>query len=123
MKLWTIGGVAGAFSGLAGYLLLARNDAPRPVPPPVAATVAVASPACPPPPAVLPEVIELADLDPLLDPPSRPVAGAPFDEPPLAPAGATADPPFIPPAAEGSSAAVAPMPREVAAQPLIPAGS
>jgi hypothetical protein len=49
--------------------------------PPVASPVLPSSVAAPTP-IVLAEVIELADLDPLLDPPTRPVEGAPFDPDP-----------------------------------------
>jgi hypothetical protein len=62
---------------------------------------------------VLTNVVELTDLDPLLDPPAKPVTGVPFDANPSEfPASVPSAPP-IPPAAEGP--AIAPMPREAKA--------
>jgi hypothetical protein len=49
---------------------------------------------------VLPEVIELADLDPPLDPPAKAVVGAPFDAAPGVPASAASAPERIPPAVD-----------------------
>src|SRR5690242_14684681 len=77
MKNWIVGGLAVACAGVAVGLWLARKEtsepAARPEPPPVAAAIPPAKP--PAPPAVLADVVEVADLDPLLDPPSAGAAG------------------------------------------------
>ena len=85
---------------------------PEPAPPP---------PPRPAPPRELARAVDVADIDPLLDPPPIPAADATpapvliavgFEEPAASPTPA-ADAPPIPPAAEDDAVEVAPMPREV----------
>jgi hypothetical protein len=74
MKHWVVGGLLAAAAGSGVYLVTMKKEAPAPAAPPEDPAVAVAAPA-PLAPAVLPEVVEVTDIDPLLDPP------APVDEP------------------------------------------
>lgn len=100
MQRWTIGGLAVACAGCGVYLLVAKPEAPAPAAPPEV-VVAPPAPSAPPPPAVLAEVVEMTDLDPLLDPPTRADAGTPFDADPPAPTAAAAPAPaVIPPAVD-----------------------
>ena len=82
MRYAAMTGLGAACVGLGAYLLLRLStpDAPAPLPAP-APPAAVADPA-PLPASVLAEVVDLADLDALLDPPARPDTGAPFDPAP-----------------------------------------
>ena len=99
MKSWIIGGLVGACLGVGAYLALTKKSAP-PVEPPPAPAVA-AAPAPPATPVVLVNVVEVADLDPLLDPPAKPVTGVPFDgEAVTIPVSAPAAPERIPPAVD-----------------------
>jgi hypothetical protein len=107
MKHWVVGGLLAAAAGGIAYRASTTKDAPAPATPPEAPAVAVAAPA-PPAPAVLPEVVEVTDIDPLLDPPAPAEEPAPaadpiltaFDPPPEpAPAHDPGSaPPVIPPA-------------------------
>jgi hypothetical protein len=113
MKHWMLGGVAVVGVGVAVYFATTWTEpVPVPVHPPPPPVVA-APPSVPPAPVVLAEVIDVANIDPLLDPPARPVTGAPFDaDPAVVPARATTTVPiFIPPAREDDALEVAPMPR------------
>jgi hypothetical protein len=111
MKRWIIGWVVGACVGVGVYLLVTRKPAAAPTNLPDAPAVAVA-PATPAAPVVLAEVVEVTDLDPLLDPPAKPVVGAPFDaEPATVPVSVPNAPQRIPPAVNEPE--IAPMPREV----------
>jgi hypothetical protein len=85
MKWWMIGGVATACVSLSVYLLMTKPDAPQmPEPDDLPITTTAAAPLKIP--VVLAEVVDVTDLDPLLDPPVRPVAGIPFDiDPPVVP--------------------------------------
>jgi hypothetical protein len=90
MLTWFAMSVAGAGLGYAA-VYLALNVKPAPTPPAEPPAIA-GRPAAP---AVLPQVVEVTDTDPLLDPaPGRP-AGAPFDtvEPPAKVPAQSADPP------------------------------
>jgi hypothetical protein len=85
MKWWMIGGVATACVSLSVYLLMTKPDTPQM---PETDDLPIATTTLIPPriPVVLAEVVDVTDLDPLLDPPTRPVAGTPFDpDPPAAP--------------------------------------
>jgi hypothetical protein len=101
MNRWIVGGLAVTCAGVAVGLWLAQRETPkpagRPEPP-----VAVAPPATPPVPVVLVDVIEVADLDPLLDPRAKDATGEPFDaDPPVAvPVSTPVVPDRIPPAVD-----------------------
>jgi hypothetical protein len=99
MKNWIIGGLLGACIGVWLYLALIKHPESAPAaiqePPAVAA-----SPAAPAPAVVLAEVVEVTNIDPLLDPPSRPVIGVPFDAEPVAAPVSAAAPERIPPAVD-----------------------
>jgi hypothetical protein len=75
MRQWVVGGLLVAATGSGVYLVTMKKEAPAPSAPPEAPAVASAA-LIPPAPAVLPEVVEVTDIDPLLDPPA-----APADEP------------------------------------------
>lgn len=99
MKNWIIGGLLGACIGVWIYLALMKHPAPAP------ATIQepqaeIATPAVPAAPIVLGEVVEVTNIDPLLDPPSRPVIGVPFDTEPVAVPVSVAAPERIPPAVD-----------------------
>jgi hypothetical protein len=112
MKLFVIGGLSSACIAVSIYLATRETSAPAPTNPPEPAPVVVAPPAKPAAPVVLPNVVEVADLDPLLDPPEKPVTGAPFDaEPATAPVSTSTAPERIPPAVDKSE--IVPMPREM----------
>jgi hypothetical protein len=122
MKTWLVGALAGACAGVALYLALSQELAPPPgetrqapaVPEPT-----VVSPAHPPAPIVLREVVEVTDIDHLLDPPASSNSGVPFDD-----AGATipvavpVGPEVIPLAADDP--VLAPAPRERGQPPGLP---
>lgn len=80
MRYSAIGWLGVACVGAGAYFLsqLSSPDAPAPA---VQVPAPPADPA-PLPPAVLAEVVELTDLDPLLDPPAKLDTGAPFDPDP-----------------------------------------
>jgi hypothetical protein len=99
MKNWVIGGLVAACAGI-GIYLVTKTDAPAPMsaPQPEAPRVATTAPTIPNA-AVLTEVVEVANLDPLLDPPAKLPTGVPFDaEPVTVPVTATPVPAMIPPA-------------------------
>lgn len=109
MNGWMLGGLAGACFGVCVYL--ATGKSPEVVPAVAMRTpTPVVAPAKPPAPVVLPNVVEVTNLDPLLDPPEKPVVGVPFETDASDFPAAVPPAPPIPPAAEGP--AVAPMPRE-----------
>lgn len=85
MKTWMLGAVIGALAGASLYLTLTHRSSPPPaVPVERAAPQAVTTaPPKPPAPLVLPQVVDVTDIDPLLDPPAIPAAE------PAAPAGPT----------------------------------
>lgn len=101
MNRFLAGAAVWGFVGVVGYCALTRSDAepPQPARPPAPA-VAEPAPAgehqVMKPPALLADVIELTDLDPLLDPPARPVGGVPFDAEPIVPVQAVQAPERIP---------------------------
>jgi hypothetical protein len=98
MKTGIIVGLLTACVGVSLYLASTENPAAMPE---SAANVvtAASTPAAPPSPVVLPEVVEVIDLDALLDTPPKPVVGEPFDTPPaLAPVSTPSAPRRIPPA-------------------------
>jgi hypothetical protein len=98
MKRWLIGALVGACVGVAAYLAVAKKNSPAPAGSSEAPTRAVAPPAAP---VVLGRVVEVADLDPLLDPPAKPAAGVPFDtDPATTPVSTPAAPDRIPPAVD-----------------------
>jgi len=91
------------------YVLTAKEPGSQPVPPslpslPALPSLAVATavdtpptptptPAAPKPPALLPEVIDVTDIEHLLDPSPRPDSAVPFDpDPSVAPAGLSVAP-------------------------------
>jgi hypothetical protein len=124
MKHWIAVGLAVACAGVGVGLWLAPGEAGKPAKGPAPAPVAVAPPAAPKTPVVLTEVIDVADLDPLLDPREPAATGEPFDaDPPAAvPVSAPVAPERIPPAADDEpvGAEVAPMPREtMSARPVV----
>jgi len=99
MKRWLIGALVGACLGVAAYLAVVKKHTPVPG---TAARAGVHAPGSPSAaPVVLGRVVEVADLDPLLDPPAKPAAGVPFDADPAAvPASAPTAPDRIPPAVD-----------------------
>src|SRR5262245_13049013 len=120
MKSWIIVGLAAACLSVGAYLVTAKKPAPV-----VATTTgsppAAATPASPAAPVVLADVVEVTDLDPLLDPPAKPVAGVPFDaDDATAPASAPAAPERIPPAVD--EPAVAPLPPGAVVVPVFGPG-
>lgn len=103
MKRWMIGGIVGACIGVSIYLILTRKTESQPEVKPAAIEKTEVAPAAIPAPAVLPAVVEVADLDPLLDPPVRPATGAPFDTDHgsgTLPVSVPAAPPRIPPSVD-----------------------
>jgi len=96
MNRFVTGAVVWAFVGVVGYFALTRTDRPKPEAAPEVATSTVPPASPPAPPALLADVIELTDLDPLLDPPIRPVGGVPFDTEPVIPAAVAPTPERIP---------------------------
>jgi hypothetical protein len=107
MKRWFIGCLVGMVAGIGAYLLVSQKQLPpveKDLGPPTAG--APTEPTVPSP-VVLAQVIEMADIDPLLDPPAKLPTGAPFDEeaastPATAPTKPTV-PDHIPPAVEDAS--------------------
>ena len=101
MKGWMIVGLSAACIGVSIYLATVQPDAPAHHSAPKAAKQAVASEGTTPPaPIVMSNVVEVTDLDPLLDPPAKPMTGVPFDSSPAAaPVSVPAAPP-IPPAVD-----------------------
>lgn len=85
MKTWMLGGVIGALAGASLYLTLAQRSSPPPAVPVGSAAPQAVTTAPPklPVPLVLPQVVDVTDIDPLLDPPTIPAAE------PAAPAGPT----------------------------------
>ena len=69
MKTWMIGGLLVAIAGTAYYV--ARNPDTQPPAPVVEATPGPAAPAVP---DVLPDVVNVTNIDALLDPPRIPAA-------------------------------------------------
>jgi hypothetical protein len=100
MKLLMIGGLSSACIAVSIYLATREMNAPAPAKAPETPPVAVAPPATPPAPVVLANVVEVADLDPLLDPPAKTVTGVPFDADPVVPVSAPTAPDRIPPAVD-----------------------
>jgi hypothetical protein len=104
-----MGVIVGIFACVAGFLLVTQQFTPQNlIPPPLesveesSATTATTPPELPPP-VVLAKVVETADIDPLLDPPEKPITGAPFDAdvlPDPSPVQAEPVPDRIPPAVE-----------------------
>jgi hypothetical protein len=103
MKNRIIIGLLAACIGVWIYLASTKQAASVAVAVQEAASAPATPPAsaAPPAPVVLAEVVEVIDIDPLLDPPARPMAGVPFDaEPESAPISAPAAPARIPPAVD-----------------------
>lgn len=115
MKGGIIFGLSAACIGLSLYLAMTKNEKPVPVTAPEV-VARVTTPAKPPAPIVLANVVEVTDLDPLLDPPEKPIAGVPFDADPMTfPVSVPAAAP-IPHAADELE--IAPMPRETTHQSI-----
>jgi hypothetical protein len=99
MKRFMNGAAVWTFVGIVAYVALRKEPAPAPQPITTGIPTAVVLSDDPPaPPALLPDVVQLADLDPLLDPPVRAVGGTPFDPEAVFPAVAAPTPDRIPPA-------------------------
>jgi len=80
MNRWLMGGLVGVCVGAGAYLMVSQQETPQPLGNVLEPPTIVAPPASPPPaPIVLSQVIETTDLDPLLDPPAKPLTGVPFD--------------------------------------------
>jgi hypothetical protein len=84
MNRWLVGFIVGMFACAAGFLAVTRHfvsqHQPQPTEDAVESTAATApSPPEPPEPIVLAQVIDTADIDPLLDPPEKPITGVPFE--------------------------------------------
>ena len=96
MKTGIIVGLLTACIGLSFYLVNNERPAAKPEASP---SLANAIPSTPPAPVVLPEVVEVIDLDALLEAPAKPLAGEPFDTSPrLLPLSTSSAPKRIPPA-------------------------
>ncbi len=99
MQRWLFGAVVGMCTGTGAYLMICEQCKPSAdtvtTSPPAPTAGAPPAPATPATPVVLPRVVEMADLDPLLDPAPRPPSGTPFDpEPAPAPSTTTAPKPI-----------------------------
>ena len=116
MKRFMIGGMVWAIVGTVAFFALRMTNAPAPAPQqqPKARAVSPVSPTpAPKAPVVLADVVDVADIDPLLDPLTRPLGGVSFDpEPLIVPITSPGAPDRIPPAAEDCGPDIAPMPRE-----------
>src|SRR5580692_2393149 len=80
MKRWFIGCLTGMVAGIGAYLLVSQKQSSpveKDLGPPTTAAPAEQTPTAP---VVLAQVIEMADIDALLDPPAKLPTGAPFDE-------------------------------------------
>ena len=123
MNRETIGGLAAVCLAVGIYLCWAKPGAPpskRPVEVPATVAAPETTPPTPSSPVVLAAVVDVTDLDPLLDPPSKSAPGVPFDEEmSVSPVNAPPAPERIPPAAEFPDLEAAPMPREVMAVPQL----
>jgi hypothetical protein len=108
MRTWVLGALVGACVGVTIYLVLKK-----PLPKPVAeqtSSAAVATLPAPVEPVVLAQVVDVADIDHLLDPPARAETGVPFDtEPATQPVTPPPTTGRIPPAVDEPE--IAPMPR------------
>ena len=100
MKRLMIGGLAAACAGLGLYLVTAKQNLPADAPPEVTPVALAVAPPAAPPPVVLSEVVEVADLDPLLDPQVKPAGGAAFDPEPVVAPAFNFGPARIPPAVD-----------------------
>ncbi len=123
MKRWVVGGAAVlAAAAVVGWYGATRRGPEvvvnAPATPEPAPTPTVPAPAEP---AVLARVVDVADIDPLLDPPAIPTAeGAAgpvliavgYEEPAPAPVVPRDVPPIPPAASDDDDIEVAPMPRE-----------
>ncbi|HEV3440568.1 MAG TPA: LPS assembly lipoprotein LptE [Gemmata sp.] len=79
MNRWLIGGLVGVWAGVGAYLMVSQKETPQSLGNVLEPPTVVAPPPSPPAPIVLSQVIETTDLDPLLDPPAKPLTGMPFD--------------------------------------------
>jgi hypothetical protein len=109
MRTWVIGGCLLGVVVISALVFAPNGEPPAPPTPiPVAAPALGAGLPRPPEPAVLPEVVEVTDIDPLLDPPAIPVAEASPAVPTLRAVGYETPAPAPPPAA--TAAPVVPIP-------------
>ena len=99
MKRFMTGAAVWTFVGIVAYVSLTKEPA-SPARPVISSvpTAVVLSENPPRPPALLADVVQLTDLEPLLDPPVRPVSGTPFDPEAVFPAVVAPPPERIPPA-------------------------
>jgi len=117
MNRETVSGLSVVCLAVAIYLCVAKPGEPPPMGTPEVPAAVVVLETTPPPPVALAAVVDVTDLDPLLDPPSKLALGAPFDdEMPTFPANTQSAPERIPPATEFPDLETAPMPREVASE-------
>jgi hypothetical protein len=86
--------------GTVAYFSLAKKETPQVVHAPKSTPTVVSTASEPTPPALLADVIEMTDLNPLLDPPVKPVSGVPFETEMVVPAVLTPAPDRIPPAVD-----------------------
>jgi hypothetical protein len=100
MKSGIIVGLSTACIGVSLYLANSEKPVAEPEAAPKVVT-AVSAPSASAAPVVLPEVVEVIDLDALLETPPRPVAGEPFDLSPASlPVSTPSAPDRIPPAVD-----------------------
>jgi hypothetical protein len=80
MNRWLMGGIVAVLASLTGFLIASRHQTPQlnesAIEP---STVAAPISPKPPEPVILAQVVETADIDPLLDPPAKAITGVPFD--------------------------------------------
>lgn len=108
MNRWMIGGFVIGVAAVGLYFAFAEKKTKETPPPLAASPPVVANHAAMPQAAVLPNVVDVIDLDPLLDPPPIPrVEAAPpgvvvtaLDDEPATPVQSVAAPATIPPAIE-----------------------
>ncbi len=114
MKRYIIGAMVWGIVGVVAYFAMPKPKTPAPTSPHQSETPVVAKTTKTPPisPVVLANVVDVADIDPLLDPPVRPAGGVPFDTEPLIIPISSSNVPNRIPLADEPAIEVAPMPRE-----------
>ena len=84
MKRWSICGLAVLGVGVGAGLYFTQTGSRQPVAQPEPPVVTTTEPTTPVAPVVLANVVEVANIDPLLDPPAGELGGVPFETSPPA---------------------------------------